>query len=271
MKEYLSPAKINIGLHIISKREDGYHNIETIFYPIKLFDRLIFSESNKFEIVCSDPSIPNDERNLIYKAKQILSDYVQKDFKIKIELKKVIPAFAGLGGGSSNAAITLIALNEIFDLKLTQKELFDLSSKIGSDVPFFILNSPAYAVGRGEILTPLTEFKLNYKVLLIVPQIKISTAWAYSNFKSSTKQFDLSLIKNSNDFENFKNKITNDFEAIVFPVYPELQEIKNKLIELGASFALMSGSGSSIYGLFDRNFNLDEISTNFQKYKVFIC
>lgn len=271
MKEYFSPAKINIGLHIISKREDGYHNIETIFYPIKLFDQLIFSKSNKFEIVCSEPSIPVDEKNLIYKAKNILSDYVQQDFHIKVELKKTIPAFAGLGGGSSNAAITLIALNEIFDLKLNQRELLELSLKVGSDVPFFLLKSPAYAEGRGEILKPLPEFNLNYKILLIIPQIKISTAWAYSNFRQTTKQVELSVIKNSSDFENLKDKITNDFEAIVFPFYPELSEIKNKLIELGASFALMSGSGSSIYGLFEQDFDLKQISTHFKQYRVFLC
>jgi 4-diphosphocytidyl-2-C-methyl-D-erythritol kinase len=271
MKEYFSPAKINIGLHIISKREDGYHNIETIFYPIKLFDRLIFSESNKFEIFCSDTSTPVDQNNLIYKARNILSEYVQTELNIRVELEKVIPAFAGLGGGSSNAAITLIALNEIFGLKLNQKELFEIAVKIGSDVPFFILNSPAYAEGRGEILRPLSEFQLNYKIMVVVPKIKISTAWAYSNFVSSTKQIELSSIKNSQDFEKLKDKITNDFETIVFPVYPELREIKNKLIEFGASFALLSGSGSSIYGLFEQNYELEIIKSHFQKHKVFIC
>lgn len=271
MKEFFSPAKINIGLNIISKREDGYHNIETIFYPIKLYDRMIFKESNKFEIECSDKSIPTDEKNLIYKARNVLSEFVQKELFVRIELEKTIPVFAGLGGGSSNAAITLIALNEIFNLKLDKEVLLKLASKIGSDVPFFILNSPAYAEGRGEILKPLPNFKLNYKILLVIPDIKISTAWAYSNFKVSKKQIELSLIQTAEDFEQYRGKITNDFEEIVFPFYPELNEIKNKLLELGASFALLSGSGSSIYGLFDQNFETDLLIKQFKNYRVFIC
>ncbi|MGB9665074.1 MAG: 4-(cytidine 5'-diphospho)-2-C-methyl-D-erythritol kinase [Ignavibacteria bacterium] len=271
MKEYLSPAKINIGLNIISKREDGYHNIETIFYPIKLFDKLIFQDSNNFEIVCSDNSIPTDERNLIYKARNVLSEFLHKELNIRIELEKKIPVFAGLGGGSSNAATTLIALNKIFDLKLKQELLFSLASKVGSDVPFFILNSPAYAEGRGEILKPLPNFQLNYKVLLVIPDVKISTAWAYSNFKSSKKQIELSLIQTEKDFEIYKNKIINDFEEIVFPVYPELKEIKNKLLELGASFALLSGSGSSIYGLFEQKFDVELVVKHFKNYRVYVC
>lgn len=271
MKEYFAPAKINIGLNIISKREDGYHNIETIFYPIKLFDKMIFKDSGNFEIICSDNSLPTDERNLIYKARNVLSEFIQRELNIRIELDKKIPVFAGLGGGSSNAATTLIALNEIFDLKLKQNTLFDLASRIGSDVPFFILNSPAYAEGRGEILKPLPDFQLNYKILLVIPDVKISTAWAYSNFKSSQKQIELSFIKTEKDFEKYKDKITNDFEEIVFPVYQELREIKNKLLAFGASFALLSGSGSSIYGLFEQNFDLELVLKHFKNYRVFIC
>ncbi|MEJ5304591.1 MAG: 4-(cytidine 5'-diphospho)-2-C-methyl-D-erythritol kinase [Ignavibacteria bacterium] len=271
MKQYLSPAKINIGLNIVSKRDDGYHNIETIFYPINLFDRLIFKESKTFEIVCSDPSIPVDEKNLIYKARNVLSEFVQKPLDIRIELEKTIPVFAGLGGGSSNAAITLIALNEIFELKLSNETLLSLASKVGSDVPFFILKSPAYAEGRGEILQPLPDFKLNYKIILIIPEVKISTAWAYSNFKSSKKAIELSLIKTAQDFEKHRDKITNDFEEIVFPVYPELRAIKNQLLELGAVFALLSGSGSAIYGLFEPNSEVDLVINHFKNFRVFIC
>lgn len=271
MKKYFSPAKINIGLNIISKRDDGYHNIETIFYPIKLFDIMTFKESNKFEIECSDKSIPTDEKNLIYKARNILSEFVNQELNTRVELEKTIPVFAGLGGGSSNAATTLVALNEIFNLNLDKKILLNLASKIGSDVPFFILNSPAYAEGRGEILKPLPDFKLNYKILLIIPDIKISTAWAYSNFKVSKKQIELSLIQSTQEFEKYRDKITNDFEEIVFPFFPELSEIKNKLLEFGAVFALLSGSGSSIYGFFEQNFETDSLIKHFKDYRVFVC
>jgi len=243
MREYLSPAKINLGLNIISRRDDGYHNIETIFYPIKLFDKLKFFLSEKFEIECNDPSIPTDESNLIYKARNILSSFVGKELNVKVLLEKYIPSFAGLGGGSSNAAITLLALNEIFELKLTSNQLFELASKIGSDVSFFILNKPAFAEGRGEKLTLLPNLKIDYKVLVVVPEIKVSTAWAYSNFRKSEKRIDLRLIKTKEDFELYKSQITNDFEPIVFSSYPEIKSIKEKLLESGAIFSLMSGSG----------------------------
>lgn len=271
MKKYLSAAKINLGLNIISKREDGYHNIETIFYPIKLYDQLTFYEADTFEITCNDPSIPTDENNLIYKARNILSEHVGYELKIKIHLEKFIPSFAGLGGGSSNAATTLKALNEIYNLKLSLDELSRLALKIGSDVPFFIFNKPAYAEGRGEILKFLPEFSLNYKILLIVPDIKISTAWAYANFKSSNKMIDLSQIKSVNDFEKYRDKITNDFENIVFNNYPEMKKIKELLIDCGATFSLLSGSGSTIYGLFEPDSDLDKILNHFKLYRTFIC
>lgn len=271
MKEYLSPAKINIGLNIISKREDGYHNIETIFYPIKLFDRIQFYESNSFLIECSDPSIPVDERNLIYKARNILSNAVGKTLNVKVKLEKNIPSFAGLGGGSSNAAITLIALNEIFELKLNEKDLLELASKIGSDVPFFILNKPAFAEGRGEILFPLPELKLDYKILLVIPDVKISTIWAYSNFKHSIKKIDLKLIRTKIDFEKYKELITNDFEEIVFPSFPIVKNIKDEILSSGSLFALLSGSGSAIYGFFERNFDLTQVKNRFNNLRVFEC
>ncbi|MCX8056801.1 MAG: 4-(cytidine 5'-diphospho)-2-C-methyl-D-erythritol kinase [Ignavibacteria bacterium] len=269
MKKFISHAKINLGLNIISKREDGYHNIETIFYPIELNDVLEFTITDNFSIQCNDLSIPTDEKNLIYKARNILSDFIGKELNVKVALEKNIPSFAGLGGGSSNAATTLIALNEIFDLKLTQFDLLELASKIGSDVPFFILNQPAFAEGRGEILTPLPKLKLNYKILVIVPEVKVSTAWAYSNFKKSNKKIDLRLIQTKDDFEHYKDLITNDFETIVFSEFPQIKMIKDQLIKFGAIFSLLSGSGSAVYGFFPENFDLMEIKTHFTNYKVF--
>lgn len=271
MKEYLSPAKINIGLNIISKRDDGYHNIETIFYPIKLYDRIKFFEASSFSIECNEPSIPTDEKNLIYKARNILSEAIGKDFNLKIKLEKNIPSFAGLGGGSSNAAITLVAINEIFDLKLNQKELLELASKIGSDVPFFILNQPAFAESRGEILHPLPDLILDYKILVIIPEAKISTAWAYSNFRITEKKIDLRLIRSRADFEKYKEQITNDFETIVFPSYPIIKKIKDELTNLGSFFSLLSGSGSAVYGFFNKDFDLERIKNQFNNMKVFKC
>lgn len=271
MKEYLSNAKINIGLHILSKREDGYHNIETIFYPVKLYDRLIFYDFDSFIIECNNKDIPINQTNLIYKARDVLCDYVKKELNVRVVLEKNIPAFAGLGGGSSNAATTLLTLNEIFNLNLSRKELLKLASKVGSDVPFFILNKPALAEGRGEILTPLPDLELDYKILIVYPSIKVSTSWAYSKFKSSSKKINLKEIKSSSDFKTFMHLITNDFEEIVFNAYPEIEEIKNQMIEAGAVFSLLSGSGSSVYGFFEQSNNLDGIKNHFKKYRVFGC
>lgn len=271
MSEFYSNAKINIGLHIISKREDGYHDIETIFYPVKLFDRLVFYDSNSFIIECDNPEIPVDQNNLIYKARNVLSSYIKKELNVRVVLEKNIPAFAGLGGGSSNAATTLFALNKIFDLNLSENELFKLASQIGSDVSFFLLNKPALAEGRGEILSPLPDFKLDYKILIVFPSIKVSTSWAYSNFKSTKKKIDLRRIKSTSDFKTFMNLIINDFEEIVFNAYPEIAEIKNQMIEAGAIFSSLSGSGSSVYGFFEQSKNLDFLKKYFKKYRVFEC
>ncbi len=271
MREFFSNAKINIGLHIISKREDGYHNIETIFYPVKLFDRLVFYDSNSFLIECDNPEIPFDQTNLIYKARNVLSNYIKKELNVRVVLEKNIPAFAGLGGGSSNAATTLLALNEIFNLNLLREKLLKLASEVGSDVPFFILNQPAIAEGRGEILTPLPNFELDYKILIVFPSIKVSTSWAYSNFQSSSKKIDLKEIKSSSDFNTLKHLITNDFEEIVLNAFPEIAEIKNQMIEAGAVFSSLSGSGSSVYGFFEQSKNLDEIKNIFKKHRVFEC
>ncbi len=269
MKEYLSPAKINLGLNIISKREDGYHNIETIFYPIKLYDKIIFSSGSQFKIECNDPTIPTDEKNLIYKARNVLTQYINQEINVNVKLEKNIPSFAGLGGGSSNAAITLIALNEILELNLTEDELIKLASKIGSDVPFFILNKPAFAEGRGEILTPLPNLILDFKIVVVVPDIKISTAWAYSELKKTDRKINLRSIKTTDDFLRSKDYITNDFESIVFPHYPEIQKIKEELINAGAIFSLLSGSGSAVYAIFTLDFDKNEIVKKLSKYRVF--
>lgn len=271
MKEYFSSAKINIGLNIISKRDDGYHNIETIFYPIKLCDRIIFLEDKTFSIECNEASIPVDENNLIYKARNILSEATGKEINVKVKLEKNIPSFAGLGGGSSNAATTLIALNEILDLHLSENDLIELASKIGSDVPFFILNKPTFAEGRGEILFPLPELILDYKILIVIPEIKISTAWAYSNFKNTQKKIDLRLIRTAEDFDKYKEQISNDFEAIVFPSFPIIENIKTELKKSGSIFSLLSGSGSAVYGFFYKDFDPTQIKNKFTNMRVFEC
>lgn len=271
MIEFFSNAKINIGLHILSKRDDGYHNIETIFYPIKLSDKLIFEYSKSFEILSNNPSFPKDESNLISKARNLLQKKVGKELNFTVTVEKNIPMFAGLGGGSSNTAITLCALNKIFELNLTNDELFSLASQLGSDVPFFLYNIPCFAEGKGEILTPLKDFILDYKILIVYPKIKISTAWAYSQFQYSSKQINLKEIKSKFDFEKNKSKIINDFETIIFSKFKELEKIKDILINAGAIYASLSGSGSAIYGFFPNNNNLDMVKNLLNQYELYEC
>lgn len=250
--EIKAPAKINIGLSILSKRADGFHNLSTLFYPISdLFDVLIFEPSDNFIFVCNSDSIPNDHSNLVVKAKNMLEMVTEKSIKVKITLNKQIPSQAGLGGGSSDAAATLISLNEMFHLGLKYEQLINLSLQLGSDVPFFIKSKPAIGTSRGEVLDYL-DLEITEPILLINPGINISTKEAFQNIDTLDAMFDFRsiIVNNKLDFALMKSNVKNDFEKYVFEKYPVIEKIKKQLYENGALFALMSGSGSSVYGIF---------------------
>ena len=246
-----SPAKINFGLNIVSKRPDGYHNIETIFYPIQLHDEIMVKKSGKFAFQSNNKNLTVEADNLIVKSKRLLEKHINKIFPVEIFLQKNIPIGAGLGGGSSNAASTLLALNKLFNLKLPGKELFDIAVQIGSDAPFFLDPKPMLARGKGEILSAI-NFKIKNPVLIINPGIHISTPWAYSKINPEEPINSLTMIiKNGlEDFSKLKGIVANDFEEIVFKEYPNIKKIKKDLYELGAEFALMTGSGSTLFGIF---------------------
>jgi len=246
-----SYAKINFGLNIVSKRTDGYHNIETIYYPVQLHDILTIKKSNSFSFQSDNPSLNAGAENLIVKAKNLLEIHVNKTFVVEIILQKNIPIGAGLGGGSSNAASTLLALNQLYELNLSGKELFDFSVQLGSDVPFFLDPEPKFARKRGEDLHQI-NFKINYPVLIINPGIHVSTPRAYSKIvPQKPKQSLIKIIENGfSDYSELKEIIKNDFEKIVFKEYPEIGELKSYLYKLGARFALMTGSGSTVFGIF---------------------
>jgi 4-diphosphocytidyl-2-C-methyl-D-erythritol kinase len=266
-----TPAKINLGLNVLRKRDDGYHDLETFFYPINLFDSLTFSESSEFYFTCSNPNL-NNENNLVIKAKQLLEDEIRMKIKIKIELQKHIPVGAGLGGGSSDAAATLLGINQFLDLNLNNEILKKLASQLGADVPFFLTPTPSYAEGKGDIIKPM-QCSLNHPVLVVVPDIHISTAWAYQNVLPSTPEYALNkLIEDCEiDFPFMHNKIKNDFEPFIFIAHPEIKEIKKSLYKNGAMFSLMSGSGSSVFGIFpniDKAVNASEVFKD--KYFTFL-
>lgn len=246
-----SPAKINLGLNVISKRTDGYHNIETFFYPLfELHDKLVFSKSEKTNFICNDINLPTDENNLIIKAKIVLENYIESKLNVNISLSKVIPYGAGLGGGSSNAAVTLLALNELFNLNISYNILNSLAANLGSDVSFFLKNKPAFGEGRGEILTYFDNIYFDYPILLIFPEIHISTKEAYQNIHPKLSSLDMKNIIGGS-IREWRTQLKNDFEEFAFAKYPLLRKIKESLYSMNSIFSLMSGSGSSIYGIFE--------------------
>jgi len=250
--EIKAPAKINIGLNILAKRKDGFHNLSTLFYPIvDLYDVLTFELSAQFNFKCNVNTVPNDNSNLVVKVKNLLENVSGKKINVKINLEKNIPSQAGLGGGSSDAAATLISLNEMFQLRFDNKKLNELALQLGSDVPFFIKSKSAIGTSRGEILE-LVDLEIIETILIINPGISISTKDAFHNITPNNSDTDFhSLIeKGKLNYDLVRQKVKNDFEKFVFGKYPEIENIKLKLYQMGALFASLSGSGSSVYGIF---------------------
>ena len=245
-------AKINIGLNIVERRPDGYHNIETIFYPIGLQDTLLVETSDG----CSDYSFSTSgiqidgepDNNLIIKAYRLLQTEYELP-PVDISLYKQIPFGAGLGGGSSDAAFMLKALNEIVELKISPKKLEKFAAELGADCPFFIRNKPVFASGIGNIFTPVKLSLAGFWLILVKPDIFVSTPDAYAGANPTTPQTSLTeLIKQP--VEKWKDTIENDFETTVFKKHPHIGILKSELYKLGALYASMSGSGSSVYGIF---------------------
>ena len=245
-------AKINLGLNIISKRDDGFHNLETIFYPLKLSDVISIKKSMSFSFESNDKNLLNDNSNLIIRAKESLEKFLDEKLEVNIFLSKNIPIGAGLGGGSSNAAATLLGFTKLFDIQISQNELQKIALNLGSDVTFFLNPVPSYAESRGEILTPL-NLKINKYILIVNPGIHISTKWAFSLITPKQPQISLKTLvgKNLIDIEEVLDLATNDFENKVFDHYPSIKEIKDKMIEFGAISSKLTGTGSTVWGIFD--------------------
>ncbi len=261
-------AKINIGLHVTEKRSDGYHNLETLFYPTKLYDviEIVENKSSQEPYLWSSSGINiegNAENNLCIKALNLL----KQDFDIppvKIHLHKVVPFGAGLGGGSADAAFTLTTLNEMFNLKISNEKLIEYASKIGADCAFFILNTPCIATGIGDVLNPV-DIDLKGKYLLLVkPDIHISTPEAYSGVTPKIPDVKLEEILQQ-PINNWKNTVVNDFEASVFPNHQEIKNIKDKMYSSGATYASMTGSGAAVFGIFE-----EKPSVSFPEYFCWI-
>lgn len=258
-------AKINLGLHITDKRKDGYHDIETCLFPIPLRDALEIISAKKNSFTSSGFAIPGQEKdNLILKAYHLL----RKDFNdlqpIAVHLHKAIPIGAGLGGGSSDAAFALKAMNKLFDLYLEDWFLEDYAARLGSDCPFFIENTPKIATGRGENLEAI-DLDLKGKWLLLVnPNIHIGTKEAYAGVTPKQPAGDLKEILS--DPRMWRTELLNDFEESIFPKYPEIKAVKDSLYDQGAFYAAMSGSGSTVFGLFHQE---PEWKTESRDYNIF--
>ena len=250
-----SKSKINLGLKVLNKRSDGLHNIVTIFQEVDFGDKIqLVKHKTGCQIKSDVDWIPIDNSNICHKAYSALCHELNQDFGVKISLEKRIPVGSGIGGGSANAATTLIGLNSLYNLGLNDKKLESIAVNIGADVPFFIKGGTQIGQETGGKLSPITK-KLEAAILLVIPRVSISTEWAYSQLKNKLKS-DNSILRfvdlMRKDFLSFKF-FENDFEKIVIPAYPEIGSIKNKLLDSGAKFASLSGSGSTVFGIFDDN------------------
>jgi 4-diphosphocytidyl-2-C-methyl-D-erythritol kinase len=258
-------AKINLGLNVVERRADGYHNLETVFYPVQIKDALELTMMNtKFpsdtdcDLKVSNMTIEGDEqRNLVVRAYQLL----KKDFpqmpRVHAHLWKGIPTQAGMGGGSSDCAYTIRLLDEMFTLGLTEQQMINYAARLGADCPFFILSRPAYAEGIGEQLEPISLDLSNYYIGVVRPAIPVSTKEAFSLITPQKPSRNCREIV-MQPVETWRGLLTNDFEQSVFTLHPEIGAIKQRLYDLGAVYAAMSGSGSALFGLFDEEKEIGE-------------
>ncbi|TDQ07032.1 4-(cytidine 5'-diphospho)-2-C-methyl-D-erythritol kinase [Pedobacter metabolipauper] len=254
-------AKINLGLNVIEKRTDGYHNLETVFYPVKLYDVIEITDAPQTRCFIKGIDIPGGTTdNICLKAYQLLKN----DFDLppqQITLLKNIPVGAGLGGGSSDAAFLIKLLNTKFNLSLSDLQMEAYAGKLGADCPFFIRNKPVFATGIGDVFSPIEIELSNYYIVLVKPAVHVSTADAYHGIKpmdAITSLKDLIHLP----LKDWKSNLKNDFENTVFSKYPEIERVKNELYRSGALFAAMSGSGSCVFAVFDQDIKLPELEKN---------
>ena len=258
-------AKINLGLNVVERRPDGYHNLETVFYPVYIKDALELTMMNtRFpsavdcDIKVTNLHIEGDEqKNLVVKAYRLLKEDFPQLPRVHAHLYKGIPTQAGMGGGSSDCAYMIRLLNEMFTLGLSDERMIQYAARLGADCPFFILSRPAYAEGIGERLQPISLDLSSYYIAVVRPDIPVSTKEAFSLIKP------VKPARNCRDIvmqpvETWRNELTNDFEQSVFTLHPEIGAIKEQLYDLGAIYAAMTGSGSSVFGLFREEIKIGE-------------
>ena len=270
-------AKINLGLNIVEKRSDGYHNLETVFYPLPIHDAIEihemdngFPSSVNCDLKVSNMAIDGDEqKNLVVKAYNLMAERFALP-RLHVHLHKAIPSQAGLGGGSSDAAYMLTMLNREYRLGLQDEELIHLAKRLGADCPFFVNPQPSYATGIGELLTPITLDLSSYHIVVIKPNIAVSTAEAFRNIvPKAPKKRCADIVRQP--VETWRTELLNDFESSIFVQHSELRRIKEMLYNTGALYASMSGSGSSIYGIYQEKPQEEDLRQASEKASLSSC
>ena len=249
-------AKINLGLNVISKKNNGFHNLESCFCPINLFDIIEIKKSDSSSFRTSGIKIPGKSKeNIIFK---IIEEIKTKVKPLDIFLYKNIPLGSGLGGGSSNATFSLLTINKLFNLKIKKNELFRITKKVGSDCPFFINNEVSYVQGTGNIIEKINIDIYNKKIIIIIPNLHISTKEAFKKISINKPKYSIKTILENESIEKWEKYIFNDFENYTFFKYNFLKKIKESLYNYGALFSSLSGTGSAIYGIFNKDVTIDE-------------
>ena len=259
-----SPAKINLFLEVLKKREDGYHQIRSLMQAVDLFDELTLRKREKgVAISCDHPRCPADETNLAFKAASLLLEKEKRNEGVSIHIKKRIPISAGLGGGSSNAAAALKGVRQLLELKVPDGRLHELAARVGSDVPFFLYSGQALVEGRGEEIRPIRIYG-GYWLVLVCPGIEVSTRWAYQNVKISltkgSRDVNFGNLRDASGFFAALPHFDNDLEEVVSKRYPITRRIKDSLENFGAVKSSMSGSGPTVYGVFEQKPQAEEVA-----------
>lgn len=250
-------AKVNLLLRILGKRDDGFHELFTVFQSVSLHDTLHFEECSEIELTCDDPSVPTDERNLIFNAATTLKRQFGARKGAKIHLEKLIPSPGGLGGGSSNAAVALIGLKKLWNLEIAVDDLHSIAAELGSDVPYFLHGGTAIGTGRGEKIEEIDDLDAQH-LLIVTPNLAVSTSAGFAalkraNLTNSETETILTVCRNEAKSLDLRHSaLENDFEQSVFADFPEVKRVKETLLELGAANAAMSGSGASVFAIFDK-------------------
>lgn len=267
-------AKVNLSLDVVGKREDGYHEVKMIMQTLNLYDKITIKKKSTpgIQLNTNLGFLPVNEDNLIYKAARILTEEYNLDQGVDITLQKFIPVAAGMAGGSSDAATTLLAMNKLFELNLSRKKLMEIAVTLGADVPYCLMGGTALSEGIGEILTPLPDVPKGY-ILIAKPGISVSTKFVYTNLKLDQVEFhpdvdaQIEAIKNRN-FMEMANCMGNVLETVTIPAYPIIQKIKDFMLEHGAVNALMSGSGPTVFGLFQDEEEANKACTAMRESKM---